>query len=98
MSKDQKVKAIVELAIIEARINELERSKTYNNSLTYYRNRLTTLTDKADKLRNQLEGNDETEEIKLVFSIPAGGFRLNKEKPVKTDFLQFLKKEYLVEV
>jgi hypothetical protein len=98
MSKEQKFKAVVELAIVEARISELERTKTYLSSLTYYRNRLKSLNEKADKLRNELEGNDETEEIKLTFHLPAGVLGKEiKERRSPVDFLQFMKKEYLVQ-
>jgi hypothetical protein len=97
-SKDKKVKLIIELAIVEARISELERTKTYLNSLTYYRNRLTTLTDTAEKLRRELDGHDETQSVKLVFELPAGIFGKElKEKRTPVDFLQFMKKEYLIQ-
>ena len=94
--KDQQLKAIIELAIVEGRIEELKRSKTYLASTTYFRNRLTTLEDKAEKLRDVLEGKNDVQEIKLTFHVPESVFRgRNNEGP--QDFVQYLKKEYLLE-
>jgi hypothetical protein len=99
MSKEQKLKAVVELAIVEARISELERTKTYMSSLTYYRNRLTSLEEKKAKLEKELTGNKDVEKITFTFEVPSDVFgELPKEKRKSVDFLQFLKRDYLVEV
>ena len=92
-SKDKKLKAIIELVSVQSRIDELKRSKTYLSTSSYYRNRLTQLEDKEEKLQQILEGK-ETEEIKLVFHVPESVF---KNKTKEEDFVQFLKREYLIE-
>ena len=93
-SKDKKLKAIIELLAVQARIEELKRSKSYLTSSTYYRNRLTTLEDKALELQNVVDGK-EIEEVKFVFHVPESSF-LNKRTKEPEDFLQFFKREFLV--
>ena len=93
-SKDKKLKAIIELLAVQARIEELKRSKSYLTSKIYYRNRLTTLEEKALELQNLLEGK-ETEEVKFVFHIPESSL-LGKSAREPEDFLQFFKREFLV--
>lgn len=90
--KEKKLKAIIELATVEARINELERSKTYLTSSTFYRNRLRVLNEKAEQLRDIIEGR-EAQEVRLVFHVPEVLFKGN-EKP--ENILQYMKKEFLV--
>lgn len=95
-NKDKKLKAILELVAVQSRIEELKRSKTYLTSSTYYRNRLTQLEEKEEKLQDFIEGKEETEEIKLIFHVPEGVIRSKSKDP--EDFIQFLKREYLVEL
>lgn len=96
-SKDKKLKAILELVSVQGRIDELKRSKTYFSSSTYYRNRLTTLQNKEEVLNDIIEGKDkdDVEELKftLHFNIPEGDL---KDKRDPEDFIQYLKREYLV--
>ena len=92
--KEKLIKATIELAIVEGRIEELKRSKTYLSSSTYYRNRLIQLEDKAEKLESFIEngGNDETQEFKLTFRVPQDLFK-GSSKP--EEILHYLKKEWL---
>jgi len=93
-SKDKKLKAIIELVSVQSRIDELKRSKTYLSTSSYYRNRLTQLEDKEEKLQEVIDGKESVDEIKLVFHVPESVF---KGKTKEEDFVQYLKREYLVE-
>ena len=93
-NKEKKLKAIIELAIVESRIDELKRGRSYSSNSTYYRNRLNVLEDKKEKLQGTVEG-EESEEIKLVFHVPENLVKADRS-PDKV--LQYLKREYLMEV
>lgn len=93
-SKEKKLKAILELATVQARIDELERSKSYVSSSVYYRNRLTALQEKEEQLVNIIEGK-EVEEVKLVFRVPESLLKVGVKEP--EDFVQFFKREFLIE-
>lgn len=97
-SKEKKLKAIIELVNVQGRIEELERTKSYMTSATYYRNRLTALEEKAEKLQNVIDGKDEVEEVKIVLRVPAESTekvrRFSLSNP--EEILQFFKTEKFV--
>ena len=100
MSNERKIKAYVQLAAVNARIDELERAGNYYGKTgIYYRNRLRVLGDQAEKLEAILNGT-EGEEVKLSFkvSVPENEFAgLKSRKFELPEILQFMKKEYLIE-
>jgi Arc/MetJ-type ribon-helix-helix transcriptional regulator len=91
------IKATIEKAVVEGRIDELKRAKTYTMNSSYIRTRLRKLEEKLDQLNDILDGNEEGDEreVKYVFRIPAEGFKNNSKFE---DILQFFKRDYLVEV
>lgn len=91
-SKEKKLKTIIELVAVTSRIEELKRSKSYLSGTVYYRNRLTVLEEKAEKLQDVIDGR-ETEKLELVFQVPES-LLLGKREP--EDLLQFFKREFLV--
>jgi hypothetical protein len=94
-SKEKKLKAAIELAIVGARIDELKRSRSYYINATAYRSRLTQLEEKAEKLRDTLAGVDRNvDEVKLVFRLPEELFSGESVREPE-DIIQFLKREYL---
>ena len=96
-NKERKLKAILELVSVQARIEELKRSKTYLSSSVYYRNRLTQLQEKEEKLQDIVDGKNETDEIKLTFHVPESLFKgVTTKDP--GDIVQYLKREFLVEL
>ena len=94
-SKERKLKEIIELVAVQARIEELQRTKSYCTSSTYYRNRLTQLEEKALKLQEVIEGK-ETEEVKFIFHVPESLFTGKTTRKEPEDFMQFFKREFLV--
>jgi hypothetical protein len=93
-SKEKKIKAIVGLAVVDGRIDELKRSKYYLNGSTYYKNRLRQLEDKADNLQSIVDGDEDVENIKLTFRIPEEKILGSRREP--EDIIQYLKREWLV--
>jgi hypothetical protein len=91
-SKEKKIKALLQLFSVESRIDELNRSKTYYNTQSVYRNRLTALEEQKEKLEDILEGKDtETKTFKFTVKVP--------EKEFETDWdedkvIQYLKREH----
>jgi hypothetical protein len=96
--KEKRIKAIVDKAVVEARIDELKRSKTYYTSNTAYRNRLLQLEDKLENLNDFLgeEEESETVKIKAVVRVPEETFRRARTEGLTgPDFVQYLVKEGL---
>jgi hypothetical protein len=98
-SKEKKLKAAIELALVGARIDELKRSRSYYINSSAYRSRLTQLEEKAEKLRDILEGVEDTktEVFKLSFELPEelfSGKSVRETEP--EEILQYLKREFLV--
>jgi hypothetical protein len=96
--KEKRIKAIVDKAIVEARIDELKRSKTYYTSQTVYRNRLLQLEDKLETLSDFLGEDEESEtlKVKLTARVPEDMFRkVRAEGLTGPDFVQYLVKEGL---
>jgi len=91
MSKEKKLEAFLKLIKVQARIDELTRTKTYHSNQTIYRKRLRILEDLENDLQEVVEGND-VESIKLTFKVPESVFKGKSEE----DFVQYLKREYLV--
>ena len=95
-SKERKLKAIIELAVVQGRIQELNRTKSYLTNSAYYRKRLAVLEETADKLQDVLD-NKEKKEVRLTFSLPKSVFA-GKTVNEPSDIIQFLKREYLIEI
>jgi len=99
MNKKEKIlTATIELLVVNARIDELKRSKTYlaGSTSTYFRNRLIALENNREKLEDVVNDTktNESQEIRLVFNVPESLLSTKTEK--KEDILQYLKKEFLV--
>ena len=93
-SSEKKVKALVEKAVINARIDEVERFSQYCSSRTYYNNRLRTLEDKADRIEDQLDGR-EVSEVRLSVEVPERiflGLKGKKSAVNDEEFVQYLKR------
>lgn len=91
-SKERKLKATLELVSVQGRIDELKRFKSYSNSSSYIRSRLTQLEEKEEKLLDIIEDR-EKEEVKFVFHLPEDLFKSSKEPK---DLIQYLRREFLV--
>jgi hypothetical protein len=77
--KEQILKAVIELAITEGRLEELKRAKLYMNNPTYVNNRRRVLEDNSP-------------EIKITLLVPES---LRKSISVPEDIIQYLKREHL---
>jgi hypothetical protein len=90
--KEKLIKAWVDLAVVDARIDELKRAKSYQYGNVYYNNRLRQLRAKKEDLEAIVDGDEAANELKLTFRIPEEVL-CGERSPEK--ILQYLKTEHI---